>query len=253
MAALIKRTILLLKTVWAGGVAIAVADMDGDGDEDWVVGNFGENSILRPTVEEPVRLYVSDFDDNLSKDPILTYYRQHKEYTFNGLDELSKQLVYLKKQYRVYNDFAQSELQDMFPASALEKSLQLEVRTFASVFVRNEGAGTLVVERLPQAAQISPVMAILLEDLTGDEQKDILLGGNFYELQPSIGRQDASFGTLLQGAANGIFIPLPNRNTRLFLDGQVRDFQLIRRKGQRHLLVARNNASLQMFLLTKSP
>jgi len=47
-------------------------DFDGDGDIDILAGNLGENSKFKPTNEEPVKLYVNDFDDNKQIEQILT-------------------------------------------------------------------------------------------------------------------------------------------------------------------------------------
>ena len=40
------------------------ADLDNDGDIDFVVGNHGLNSRFRASVEKPVCMYVNDFDQN---------------------------------------------------------------------------------------------------------------------------------------------------------------------------------------------
>lgn len=228
---------------------IESVDLDNDGDEDWVLGNFGLNSVLQASRKEPVRLYVRDFDNNLSKDPILTYYRQHKEYTVGGLDELSKQLVQLKKRFRTYHQFAGSGLYEVFPKKELDKALTLEVQTFASAMVINEGQGNRKLVPLPGSAQWSPVFGILAEDFDGDAQTDILLGGNFYEIQPAIGRMDASYGVLLTGNGKADFEAVPNRESGLLIDGQVRDMKMIQLGSQRAVVIAKNNAALQVYLI----
>ena len=100
---------------------------------------------------------------------------------------------------------------------------------------------------MPYEAQLSPVYAILIEDLDKDGQSDILLGGNLFEVKPEVGRYDASYGTFLKGIGDGDFNSLPGSKTGLVLEGQVRDFSLIDVKGKKLLMVARNNASLQFF------
>lgn len=230
--------------------SIAAADLDQDGDEDWIVGNAGLNNALRPSETEPIRLYLRDFDSNLSKDPILTYHRQGKEYTVFGLDELSKQLVHLKKQFRIYDQFAQSTLEDVISAAEVQKSLRLEAKTFASVIVLNQGNGEYLIQDLPQEAQVAPIYAIVAEDMDGDAQIDLLLGGNFFEVQPVIGRLDGNHGIFLQGDGNGEFQSIPNRKTGMLIDGQVRDMKLIQRGAQKTLIIARNNDAVLMYDVT---
>ena len=48
---------------------IESGDFDNDGDMDYIMGNFGLNSQLKASPDEPVRIYYKDFDDNGSLDP----------------------------------------------------------------------------------------------------------------------------------------------------------------------------------------
>ena len=52
---------------------VKVLDYDQDGDLDLLVGNLRPNSKWQATHEEPLRMYLNDFDDNGQQDPILTY------------------------------------------------------------------------------------------------------------------------------------------------------------------------------------
>ena len=82
--------------------SIKVADFDKDGDLDFIAGNWGLNTRLKASENEPITLYSNDFDDNGSVDPVITYYYQKQETPFASKDELVKQLPFLNKKYFPY-------------------------------------------------------------------------------------------------------------------------------------------------------
>ena len=71
---------------------LQLADLNGDGEKDIVVGNIGLNSPLHASPEEPVELYYADYDENGSIDPFLCFYVQGVSYPFVSRDELNDQI-----------------------------------------------------------------------------------------------------------------------------------------------------------------
>ena len=222
------------------------ADFDNDGDEDFIVGNLGLNSNLQATVKEPVHLYLKDIDKNLSADPILTYYRDGKEYTFAGLDELGMQLTALKKQFRAYDKFANSTFLEVFPKEIIKGAAQLTANNFQSVYLQNNGNGHFALVTLPLAAQTAPIQSLVIADFDKDGYLDVISGGNFHELQPAIGKMDASYGTFLKGTGTGAFEVVDNAACNLWIEGQVRDLKGIKIGRKTYVLVARNNDNLEL-------
>ena len=88
-----------------------------------------------------------------------------------------------------------------------------------------------------------------MDDLDGDNQLDIWLGGNFYGLKPEVGRLDASEGTFLKGDGKGKFSVVPASQTGIRVKGEVRDATTIETRQGKVLIVARNNQELKAFKL----
>ena len=78
------------------------------------------------------------------------------------------------------------------------------------------------------------------------------MAGNFYGSRQKFGRLDANRGVLLEGNGNGNFAPLPNNESGLYIDGEVRDMAQIRlSSGKEILIFTLNNDSLQIYLRNK--
>jgi len=85
-----------------------------------------------------------------------------------------------------------------------------------------------------------------VKDIDGDGKVDIVLGGNFYESKPEAGIYDASYGTVLKGDGTGGFQPMSSSQSGLYIRGAVRDMIWLNHKEHPLLLIAKNNAHLQL-------
>ncbi|MFL5560619.1 MAG: VCBS repeat-containing protein [Gemmatimonadaceae bacterium] len=227
--------------------AIAVADLNGDGKPDLVLGNVGLNSMIRATQNEPARLFVGDFAENGSVEQLLTFYRNGVSSTLAGREEILSALPALRPRFPTYASFATARLEDIVPPPALARATVRQVRDLATSVALNNGDGTFTIRALPVEAQFAPVRAALAHDFDGDGHTDLLLAGNFFAVAPVIGRYDASYGLFLRGVGGGRFVAADMAESGVALDGEVRHLAELRAaNGDRLIVAARNDTTLQI-------
>lgn len=226
--------------------SLAAVDMDGDGDMDYIAGNFGHNSQIKVSENEPVSIAVKDFDNNGTIDAILSYFINGKSWPMPPKDDLVGQLPSLKKDFLFYKDYANASIENLFTAEDLVDAQKLEAQSLSSSYIENKGNGNFGIKALPVETQFSPTYSILTRDFNGDGHLDILLGGNLMETRVQFGRYDASKGTLLLGDGKGNFEAAKNSAIGLKIKGAVRDMESITIKNENYILVAKNNDALEL-------
>lgn len=227
---------------------IKAADMDNDGDPDFVLGNWGLNTKFKATPERPLTMFVKDFDNNGKSECIINWYPplDSTSYPFSPKPELTSQLPLLKKQILRYTDYGNKTYESMFSLEMQSNALRYEANYLQSAILWNNN-GSFELEALPVEAQFSPVFGIVADDLDEDGKMDIWLGGNFYALKPQVGRHDASKGVFLKGNGRRSFTYISPKQSGLKVEGEVRDAGVIQIRGSRHLIVGRNNARVLLF------
>jgi hypothetical protein len=222
------------------------ADVDDDGDPDLIGGNLGTNSLLKASVKEPVELILGDFDNSGSLDQIITTYNNGKSYPVASLDELSARISGLNKQFATYREFAEKSVVEIFGTEAMKRTFRKNAVMMESTVFINNGNGTFSPQVLPEEAQFSVVREIICRDFDSDGKKDLLLCGNNYPVRPTYGRYDASYGWFLKGTDAGFRVLWPS-SSGLAIKGDARKMEVIDIKGKMYLVVAVNNAPLQLF------
>lgn len=240
-----------LRGLWQ---TVHTADLDGNGLQDLIVGNFGTNSRLETSQSSPLKLYVNDFNENGQTEPVLSYSVNGSEKPFEQLDELLTQIPEVQENIRSYRDYSSKTLEEIFSPAKLDSALQKEIYELRSIILLNQGDGVFEQKPLPFQAQLFPLYAINTSDLNDDGITDILLGGNLYDVKPSKGgRQDAGFGLVLIGKGNGEYEARNYNETGFFVDGEVRSIQFIEMANQaKYLLVARNDTSPLLFQINST-
>ncbi|HLP35441.1 MAG TPA: VCBS repeat-containing protein [Lacibacter sp.] len=217
-------------------------DFDGDGDIDLVAGNLGENSRLKASQQEPVKLYYNDFDGNGNNEQIMTYYVANKEILFAGKGDLDRQLPFLKKKFLYAKDFAKASVTDLFGQEKLAQSTVLSADYFSNSILINEGNLKFSVQRLPWQAQLSSLKDAVVYNANNDSLPDILLIGNYYDNNTELGRNDADFGTVLINNGNNNF--MFETLNGVAIKGQARRIKKISTNKKAAYIIARNYYSI---------
>ena len=219
---------------------IQLYDINHDGRMDILGGNFGLNSKFTASREAPLRMYVKDFDDNGSIEQILTTFRDGKEGFFATKDELTGQMVSIKKAFTDYTSFSRANLYDVIPRQSLEQSLSFAVEELRSIVLINQENG-FVLKPLPLEAQISPTNDFLVYDFNNDDFDDVLTLGNFSRANVEHGQFDAGMGELFINDEAGRLTFSQNSDLGLYIDGEVRQADIIQINGRDVVVVVRNN------------
>lgn len=229
---------------------VIIDDFDNDGDTDLVAGNVGLNTRLKVVPQQPIRLYLKDFDNNGSLDQIMTCYREGMEYPFATKDQLSKQLSFLENKFTTYNAFSGVTMEKLFSTDQMKSTIIKEAIELQSIYIENLENNEYEIHPLPIEANFSPIMSIVSRDINMDGLKDIIVAGNFYGFTPGMGRQDASLGLLLINKGGNYFETVDPSRSGIIIDGQVRDMSWIElENGKTALVIAKNNEALEIIEL----
>lgn len=227
--------------------AIVTTDLNGDGSPDFVLANHGRNTRFKASTDQPIKMFVNDFDQNGTVEHLYVQKVGDKHIPFTLKHQLEAQVPSLKKRYLKYSAYNNQTLEDIFKASDLEKSVVQEVNELASLVLINKGSGNFEPKHLPNMAQRSWLYTVLVDDVNEDGIPDLIMGGNLYGAKPEVGQYDGSYGEVLLGNGDGTFKYWPNRLHGLKLDGEIRDLHIVNIKGQKNLMVVKSNAAVEFW------
>ena len=233
-----------LKTLNGWWNRIEKADLDGDGDDDLIVGNLGQNTQFRATEAEPATMVYEDFDQNGTVDCFMSYFIQGKSYPAYTRDEVGDQVTSLRRAFTTYAAYSTATIDQFFDQSVLQQAKKKTINEIRTLVLENKN-GELVPHPLPQMAQVAPVYSILAEDFDHDGKKDLLLLGNNSYFRLRLGKVDANHGVLLRNKGAFQFEAVFPNKTGLFITGDVRD---AKRVGN-FLLVGQCNGPLRAFMV----
>ena len=228
--------------------SIDKADIDGNGLEDYVIGNLGLNYKYKASRDKPFVVYAKDFDESGTQDIVLGCYYGDKMYPLRGKSCSSEQIPGLVEKFPSYEEFAIADIHQVY-GEELDSSLNYEVNQFQSIVLFQDSKGKYSVKPLPREAQVSPVNGSIFKDFNNDGQLDILVAGNLYQSEIETGRADSGTGRIFINQGQQNFKALSVLESGLYLPGDVKSLSPFKSNGKEYVLVANNKSNCQIIEL----
>ena len=227
---------------------VDVVDINGDGRPDIIGGNHGLNTRLKASPNQPLRMYVNDFDQNRSIEQLITQYENEQAYPIVMLPDLIKQLPSLKKKYVKHEAYKNQTIEQIFEPEVLANSIVHQVQQLSSAYFLQAEEGFVMYE-FPFEGQISQVFASYTQDLNSDGLVDIILAGNQKRVKPELGSNNASYGLVLLGIQDGGFEAMPLEESGLWVPEETRAIKKLLIGEKEVIVFIRNNEKSLAFEL----
>jgi hypothetical protein len=227
--------------------SLAAGDFNHDGRPDVIAGNAGLNFAYTTSPQSRFGIYAGDFAGNQTPDIVLTQEIAGTEYPVFGRAKLGPTIYPAALRFPSYGAFAAASVTQLFGAAQLGRTVHYQTYTFASVYLQNNGNGTFTAVDLPRLAQISPIRGIVVDDVDGDGELDLIVAGNLYDTEPNTPPADAGNGLWLKGDGRGHFTPVAPVESGFVAPGDVTGLALVKAAAGKVVLVASYGDSLQSF------
>ncbi|SIP92919.1 VCBS repeat-containing protein [Maribacter ulvicola] len=222
-------------------------DIDGDGDQDYLLGNWGLNTKFNASENHPMKMFYGDLDKNGATETIVSTNKDGKDYPVDGLKELSSQLVSLRKNFNTYSSFAGKSMEEILGENMLSNAAVLEVHTLSSGYLQNND-GEFTYVPFNYKLQLAPIMAFLEFDFNGDNKTEVLATGNYFGVKPYHGRFDSFPGVLIEDSTK---FTLANKLGLDLTGKSIRGMNIINFNNNKYLLLTFNNEAAEVYKILK--
>lgn len=226
--------------------SVTTYDIDEDGDQDILLGNWGLNTKFSLN-SGPLKMYYNDFDKNRKKETIIAYNINGEYYPIHSRDELASQMIGIKKRFLTYEDFALKTVEDIVGINALKTATEFEVNNLASGYLENNNGEFDTFVPFPAEFQLAPINTFSALEI--DNQTQLLVSGNSLKVSAYHGSYTSLKGYILKNINE--FKPVSNFGITPF-SSQIKGVNTLAMKDKNLLLIIKNDAPVESYIFKKS-
>jgi len=219
-------------------------DIDGDGDTDYLLGNWGLNTKFKSSKKYPLKMYYGHLLQKDKNITLLSFAKKGTYYSINNKDEL--QLVlgnYISKKFKTYKDFAGKSFDEIIDNKIIKRAKIKSVNNLSSGYLENEN-GKFVFKSFKEMLQLAPITCFLKNDFDKSNKKEVLMAGNIFGVPPYNGKLDGNIGYILKKGGkilSGIDLGLN------FGNKQIKKLKMVKINGENYLIAVINNDKTQVY------
>ena len=188
--------------------AAAVGDFDGDGRQDYVGGNLGQNTKYESFRKKGIHVFKTDAG----------WLEAYDDLPLQPLYLVGAALPWIRERFPTTDAYAQASFHEIH-GERLKQMTELDLNWFESTVFLNRGSDYEAIP-LPLEAQLAPVSAICVADFDGDGKPDLFLAQSLFAVHPEMSRCDAGRGLLLRGKGDGRFTAIPGQESGIKIYGE---------------------------------
>ena len=222
--------------------SIATFDVDLDGDQDIVLGNWGENNRFTKYIENPIYFYFGDFDKNGKKESIITYKVGDEYYPLNTKDELASQINVMRKKFVNHANFSLTPFNKIFNDSIIDKAKRSQIHTLSSGYLENNNGKFSDFVPFDASLQMGPITSFT--KVTIHNKNQLLISGNSLKVNTYHGAYTALKGYFISDVKN--VEPVSKYGIQPF-HNQIKETAVVKMKNKSLLLVLSNNDRLKTY------
>ncbi|MGK0184471.1 MAG: hypothetical protein ACI9R3_000237 [Verrucomicrobiales bacterium] len=229
--------------------SIAGADIDGDGDIDYAVANWGLNTKYHASPKKPALLYYGDYTGSGKKSLVEAKYEEGVLLPIRGKSCSTGAMPHLAEKFGTFHSFASASLQEIYSPASLKTAQTFTATTLESGILINDGNARFRFAPLPNLAQISPAFGLTFLDANADGMIDLFVAQNFFGPQFETGPYSSGLSILMIGRGDGTFDPMLPDKSGIIVPGDATASTLVdfNRDGRLDIAVAQNNGPLLTF------